>query len=621
MLKDLDMPKCLKKMNYDELYLLCNDIRNEIMSVVSENGGHLASNLGVVELVVALHRTFNFPEDKLIFDVGHQCYAHKILTGRADRFDTLRKKGGLSGFTNRFESEYDTLTAGHSGPSVSAGLGIAQSNKLLGKEDYVVSVVGDGSFTNGMIYEALNNCCDKSLKYIIVLNDNEMSISSNVGNLSKYFSTFRTSKRYFKFKHKLKNGCLRIPFIGKGLVKVFSGIKNFFKKVVLPNNSFFSALDIRYLGPVDGHDIEKLEDVFNEAKNLGESCFVIVKTQKGRGYSKAEANPENYHSVGKFELNDGVVKTASMSYSDVFGEAVVKKAKEDSSVVALTAAMCEGTGLYNFSQSFPDRFFDVGIAEEHELAFASGLSAGGMKPVCAVYSTFAQRVYDQVFHDFSVQKLPCVLALDRCGFVPDDGITHQGLFDVSIFSSVPDCIIYSPETYDELEESLEKSFDEKCVSVVRYPKGKMAEYDRSGFVYNNSNDVCVCGDYNAEVVIVTYGRITKEAHKAFSILKKYTSVMLIKLVKIYPVDFETILNASENAKLVYVLEEGIKSGGIGEKIASSLCGISDCKVVINAVNNEFAFHASLPELVSSFGLDAESIVKEIWENIKDEVIV
>ena len=611
MLKDLDLPKCLKNMNYDELSNLCSDIRGEIMSVVSENGGHLASNLGVVELTVALHRAFDFPEDKLIFDVGHQCYAHKILTGRADRFGTIRKKDGLSGFTNRFESEYDTLTAGHSGPSVSAGLGIAQSNKLLGKDNYVVSVVGDGSFTNGMIYEALNNCCDKSLKYIIVLNDNEMSISSNVGNLSKYFSKFRTSKSYFKFKHKLKNGCLKIPVVGKSLVKFFSAIKNFFKKIVLPNNSFFSALDMRYLGPVDGHDIEKLEDVFAEAKNLGESCLVIVKTQKGRGYSKAEKNPENYHSVGKFDISRGTVKSDSKCFSDVFGDAVVRRAKEDGSVAALTAAMCEGTGLHNFSKEFPDRFFDVGIAEEHELAFACGLAAGGMKPVCAVYSTFAQRVYDQVFHDFSVQRLPCVLALDRCGFVPDDGITHQGLFDVSLFSSVPGCTIYSPETYEELNESVDKAFDEDCVSVVRYPKGRMSEYDRSGFIYDTDRNISVCGDYNADVVIVTYGRITREAFEAFNALRKHTSVLLIKLVRICPVDIETIINATESAKIVYVLEEGIKSGGVGEKIAAGLCCKSDCRVIVNAVDNEFAFHASESELISHFGMDADSIVREI----------
>ena len=613
----MEMPHSVKKMNCEELDRLSEEIREKILDVVSKNGGHLASNLGVVELTIALHRVFDFPEDKLIFDVGHQCYAHKLLTGRADRFSTIRKKDGLSGFTNRFESEYDTLTAGHSGPSVSAGLGIAQSNKLLGKDNYVVSVVGDGSFTNGMIYEALNNCCDKNLRYIVVLNDNEMSISSNVGNLSKYFSKFRTSKRYFKFKHKLKNGCLKIPVIGSGLVKFFSGIKNFFKKVILPGNSFFSALDIRCLGPVDGHDIGKLEDVFTEAKNLKECCFVIVKTQKGRGYEKAEKNPENYHSVGKFDLNDGVVKKSAKSYSDVFGDVMVNKAAEDGSVVALTAAMCEGTGLNEFSQRFPERFFDVGIAEEHELAFASGLAVGGMKPVCAVYSTFAQRVYDQAFHDFAIQKLPCVLALDRSGFVPDDGITHQGLFDVSLFSSIPDCKIYSPETYDELNLSIDKALEEKSVSVVRYPKGVMSEYDRSGFVYNQSKDISVCGDYNADVVIVTYGRITKQAYKALQILRKYTSVMLIKLIKIYPVDFETIINATHNSRLVYVLEEGIKSGGIGEKISSCLSGRFRGTVVINAVDNECAFHASEDELIKYFSMDADSIVKEICDNINE----
>ena len=620
MLKGVESSQSIKKMNYDELDVLSGEIREEILNVVSQNGGHLASNLGVVELTIALHRVFDFPEDKLIFDVGHQCYAHKLLSGRADRFDTIRKKDGLSGFTNRFESEFDTLTAGHSGPSVSAGLGLAKSNKILGKDNYVVSVVGDGSFTNGMIYEALNNCCDKELKYIIVLNDNEMSISSNVGNLSKYFSKFRTSKKYFGFKRNLKRFCMRIPVIGIGLVRFFSSIKEFFKKVLLPNNSFFSALGIKYLGPVDGHDIQKLEDVLNEAKSANECCFVIVKTQKGKGYDKAVERPENYHSVGKFNLDEGVVSGTSECFSEVFGSTIVEKASEDSSIVALTAAMCDGTGLSAFSKTFPDRFFDVGIAEEHELAFASGLAAGGMKPVCAVYSTFAQRVYDQAFHDFAIQGLPCVLALDRCGFVPDDGITHQGLFDVSLFSSVPDCTIYSPETYKELKRSIDKSLCEKSVSVVKYPKGKMTEYDRSKFVYNDSCDVCVCGNPDADVVIVSYGRITAEAYKALEKLQKYTSVLLIKLVKIYPVDFDTILNAAENSRLVYVLEEGIKSGGIGEKVAAYLSGKYNGKVVIRAVDNECAFHASTEELIDYFGMTSDKVFKEICANIRENEV-
>ena len=613
----LDNEKLLnvKKLNYDELSTLSSEIREEILSVVSKNGGHLASNLGVVELTMALHRVFDFPNDKIIFDVGHQCYTHKILSGRAEQFSTIRKKDGLSGFTNRFESEYDVLTAGHSGPSVSAGLGLAKANKIHGKEDYVISVVGDGSFTNGMIYEALNNCCDKDLKYIIVLNDNEMSISSNVGNLAKYFSKLRTSKYYFTFKHKLKRGCKKIPVVGEAMVKIFTKIKNFLKKVLLPNNSFFSALGIRYLGPVDGHDIKKLEEVFTEAKSLNECCFVIVKTQKGKGYDRSENAPQNYHSVGKFDPDSGVEKSETTCFSDVFGNILVDRAGMDDSIVALTAAMCEGTGLLTFSEKYPERFFDVGIAEEHELAFASGMSAGGLTPVCAVYSTFSQRVYDQVFHDFAVQKLPCVLALDRCGFVPDDGITHQGLFDVSLFSSVPDCTIYSPETYVELEESMDKALREKDISIVRYPKGAETEYDRSGFVYDDLKDICVYGDYGADVVIITYGRITAEAYKAVQMLRKHTSVLLVKLVKIYPINIGTILNAVENARIVYILEEGVKSGGVGEKISSCLAGNFSGRVVIRAVDNECAFHASLGELVSHFGMDSESIVKEICNNV------
>lgn len=615
MLSRINSPNDIKTMEYSELESLASDIRERITDVVSKNGGHLASNLGAVELTIALHRCFDFPKDKLIFDVGHQCYTHKLLTGRKDEFDTLRKKDGISGFTNRFESEYDTLTAGHSGPSISQGLGIAASNKLCGNDSFVVSVVGDGSFTNGLVYEALNNCYDKDLKLIVVINDNEMSISSNVGNMSKYFSKLRTSKRYFRFKHSLKNVSMKIPFIGKGLVNVFVAIRNFFKKILITDKGVFSSLDIKNFGPVDGHDIQKMEDVFNEAKASGECCFVLVKTKKGKGYEKAESSPEHYHSVGKFNPEEGVSPSTGKSFSDVFGELIVNRAEKDEKITALTAAMCEGTGLLEFSKRFPDRFFDVGIAEEHELSFASGLAAGGMKPVCAVYSTFAQRVYDQAFHDFSVQKLPCVLALDRCGFVPDDGVTHQGLFDVSMFTSIPDLTVYSPETYAEMETSFDKALEENNVSVVRYPKGCEAKYDRSGFVYDKSREVAVYGDYNAEVVIVTYGRITQEAYKAAKVLRKYTSVMIVKLVKVYPCDYETILGAAGGAKVVYLLEEGIKSGGVCEKIAAFLSGKFSGKIVIRAVDNSCAFHATVDELKDYFGMTAEKIAKEISVNV------
>lgn len=615
MLEKIYSPKDLQKLNNSELRLLCTEMRERITQVVSHNGGHLASNLGLVEATVALHRVFDFSKDSLIFDVGHQSYAHKLLTGRREAFDSIRKMGGISGFTNRFESEYDTLTAGHSGPSVSAGLGIAKANKLCGNDNYVVSVVGDGSFTNGMIYEALNNCYDKDLRFIIVLNDNEMSISSNVGNLAAYFSKLRTSKKYFKFKRKIKYGFMKIPRVGVRLVKFFGGVKNTFKRAVLVNDGFFGSLGVKYFGPVDGHDIKKLEDVFEEAKSTEDCCIVVIKTKKGKGYEKAEANPESYHSVGKFEPCDGIVKDSSReTFSDVFGRIMVEKASRDDKLCTLTAAMCEGTGLLEFSEKYPDRFFDVGIAEEHEITFASGLAAGGLKPVCAVYSTFSQRVYDQAMHDVSIQKLPLVLALDRSGFVPDDGITHQGIFDVSLFSSIPDCTIYSPETYEEMEYAFDMATADKCLSSVRYPKGSMTEYDRSAFEYSLDKTFSAAGQNGAEIVIFTYGRITYEAYKAYRKLSEKHSVRLVKLVRIYPLDKEVILRFAKDARCVYILEEGIKSGGIGEKIASVLCGKTQAKVVIRAVDNSYAFHATSDELIHHFGMDCESVVKEIEES-------
>lgn len=615
MLNTIKSPKDLEKLKYSDLQELSYDIRKEISSVVSDNGGHLASNLGFVEATIALHRVFDFSKDSLIFDVGHQCYAHKILTGRLDRFSTLRKKDGISGFTNRFESEYDTLTAGHSGPSVSAGLGLAMANKLAGNDNYVVSVVGDGSFTNGMVYEALNNCCDKDLKFIVVLNDNEMSISSNVGNLSRHFSGLRTSKKYFRLKRKIKNIFLGIPVVGKGLVRMTGAVKEFFKRVLIRDEGFFSALDMKYLGPVDGHDIRKMEDVLEEAKSFGGCCLILLKTKKGKGYEKAENHPENYHSVGKFALCDGVDLSGKPNFSDEFGKIMLDFAEKDEKIVALTAAMCDGTGLLEFSKKYPDRFFDVGIAEEHEVAFASGLSAGGLKPVCAVYSTFSQRVYDQAFHDVSVQKLPCVFALDRAGFVPDDGVTHQGLFDVSLFSSVPDSVIYSPETFEEMRLCFEKAMKHESLSVVRYPKGDMCRYDRSGFMYDEEKNISFIGDTDAHVVIVTYGRITDKAYKAYLELSKKCKCALVKLVKIYPVDFDFINKYLSCAKLCYVLEEGIKSGGIGEKIAAHLCGVTNVKTVIRAVENTSAFHATVDELIEHFGMTPERIVNEILSEL------
>ena len=615
MLEKINKPNDVRLLDEDSLGELCTDIREQIIDAVSKNGGHLASNLGLVETTVALHRVLSLPEDKIIFDVGHQCYTHKLLTGRKELFSTLRKKDGISGFTSRFENECDTLTAGHSGTSVSAGLGIAKANKQQGKDSFVVSVVGDGSFTNGMIYEALNNCCDKNVNFIIVLNDNEMSISPNVGNMANHFSKIRTSKSYFSFKKKLKKVLRKVPVLGEGLISFSGGVKNFLKRVLIPGDGFFSSMGIRFLGPVDGHDIDKLCDVFEEAKNYHECCIVLVKTKKGKGYAPAEEHPESYHSVGKLSNNASAAVKKKLTFSDVFGECMIDKAKNDDKLCVLTAAMCEGTGLLDYSNRFPERFFDVGIAEEHEITFASGLAAGGMKPVCAVYSTFAQRVYDQVMHDVSIQKLGLTLALDRAGFVPDDGITHQGLYDVALFSSIPDVNIYSPETYSEMNENFMQCIDNGSLNVVRYPKGIEAEYDRSTFICDADNTMCISGSDDASVVIFTYGRITKNAYEAVRLLKDITDVKIVKLVKCYPLDEEKILALVKNARLVYLLEEGIKSGGIAEKIAASLSGKFSGKVVINAVDGTHAFHASVDQLYDHFGMTGEKIAKQISDNI------
>lgn len=610
MLQNISSPNDIKNLSYRDLEELSCEIRSEILRTVSQNGGHLASNLGFVEATLALHRVFDFSKDSLIFDVGHQCYAHKMLTGRFDKFSTLRQKDGISGFTNRFESKYDTLTAGHSGPSVSAGLGIAKANKLCGKDNFVVSVVGDGSFTNGMIYEALNNC-DKSLRFIIVLNDNEMSISSNVGNLSKHFSKLRTSKEYFKIKRRAKRVMKKIPIVGENLLKFSGRVKSALKRALISQDGFFSALGVRVIGPVDGHDLEKLESVFEEAKNLCECTIIHIKTKKGKGYDLAERYPEHYHSVGSFSPDKGVQKSEKPTFSDVFGALLCQRASDDKRLVALTAAMCEGTGLSEFSNRFPDRFFDVGIAEEHEIAFASGLSVGSMKPVCALYSTFSQRVYDQAFHDVALQGLDCVLALDRCGFVSGDGITHQGLFDVSLFSSVPKSVIYSPETYEEMSDCLDKAISYHGLSVLRYPKGSQYDYDREKFFYDKEKDYAFFGDHNAEILIITYGRITYQAYRALKILERNKRVAILKLVKIYPLDKNILMSVANNAKIVYILEEGIKSGGVGEKIASELCGKVSAEVKIRAVDNEYAFCASTEKLFEHFGMDGESVATEI----------
>jgi len=615
-LENISSPKDIKKLSDSELENLAGELRNKILETVSNNGGHLASNLGVVEMTIGIHRVFDAPEDQIVFDVGHQSYAHKLLTGRQNEFHTLRQWQGISGFTNRQESIYDPFGAGHCGTSISAALGLASANQLDGKENYVIAIVGDGAFTNGMIYEALNNCTKNNLKLIIILNDNEMSISTNVGGLSRYLSKIRTSQKYFNLKYKTQSIFEKIPLVGEHLVKGTRQIKNHIKNAVVFEN-FFEHLGIDYLGPVNGTDRKKIEMVLREAKNKNECCLVHVHTIKGRGYKPAENNPEDYHSVGTFDISNGVDdKKSGSSFSSVFGEILCSEAKDNQSICAITAAMTGGTGLNDFQLNYPKRFFDVGIAEEHAVTFCAGLSANEKTPVCAIYSTFIQRVYDQLIHDVAIQKLPMIMALDRCGLVPGDGITHQGIYDCSYLSSIPGIEIFSPETYDEMNQSFQHGFQQKSLVVIRYPKGPELEYDRSNYITCGDLSYCDFSPEGYDVVIITYGRITKNAYDAIKLLNNKCHVRLVKLVKVYPLDIEKIFSVIECANLIYILEEGIKSGGIGEKLASEFAqsdSMKSKKVVINAIENPMIDQGDLTSIFSYCGFLPEQIAAEICD--------
>ncbi len=611
MIENIKSPADVKALSENECKALSGEIREMIIKTVADNGGHLASNVGTVELTLAMHRVFDCPKDKIIFDVGHQCYAHKIITGRAEDFHTLRQYEGISGFTNREESKYDTVTAGHSGPSLSVALGIAQASALSGDDCYTVAVVGDGSFTNGMIYEALNNCSVGKLRLVIILNDNGMSISENVGGLSNYFSKIRTSKGYFGFKCFMKKYVGKIPLLGKPVIKLSRKIKNTFKRLLVKHN-IFESLGLEYLGPVDGNDLHKVTSVLTEAKNR-QSCTVVhVITKKGLGYEPAEQNPGKYHSTAPFDMVTGGCNGTKESFTTVVSETLCEIAEEDENVCAVSAAMADGCGLEAFASRCPDRFFDVGIAEEHAVSFCGGLSLGGKHPVCVLYSTFAQRVYDQLFHDIALQKLPCTLLLSHAGFVPGDGITHQGIFDVSLFSSIPNVKIYSPDSYSALSSLMRKSVKSDSVDIIRYPKGRESSYDRGSFLPFGDISAKISDDNRA--VIVTYGRMTSLAVAAAE--KLGNKVGVIRAERIFPLPTDDVLAALGNVRRIYFLEEGIKSGGFCEKLLADLsCRGLELKVKIHAIDGEFVPHGGIAELFDRFGFTSDEIAKQIAEEL------
>lgn len=617
-LETISSPKDLKALSEDQLPLLSAEIRQKLLETVSKNGGHLASNLCVVELTVALHRVFDSPNDSIIFDVGHQSYVHKLLTGRYREFSTLRKFGGISGFTKRSESEHDPFGAGHSSTSISAAAGIAAANLLCKSDAYTVAVVGDGAFTGGMIYEALNNCADKD-RLIIVLNDNDMSISPNVGGMSRYFSKFRSSAKYFRFKNGTKRFFSKLPLIGSGLIKGARAIKNSFKKIVLSQN-FFEQFGLSYYGPLNGNDEKHLEQVLNEAKLDGKCSVVHICTVKGKGYEPAEKHPDVFHGVSGFDIESGVVRSRTAeSFSERFGKLICDRASKNEKIVAITAAMPDGTGLSEFASRFPKRFFDVGIAEEHAVTFACGLAAKSFIPVFAVYSTFMQRAFDQFIHDAALQELHVIITLDRAGLVGADGATHHGIFDAAFISEIPGVDLYAPADFAEFEECFDKALDASRPVVIRYAKsGESAEKPQNtldGLGYTDFGD-------SPDAAVISYGALADNAFKAAEKLKERgVNSRVIRLSRLSPLPLESIFSLIKDAEILLFAEEGIKNGGVAQRLfadAAEAGILGNKRCMIKAIDDEFPPHGSNDQLFESLGLSADSIADAIEKALKGE---
>ncbi|MCI8929674.1 MAG: 1-deoxy-D-xylulose-5-phosphate synthase [Lachnospiraceae bacterium] len=603
----------IKNLNEEDLALLAKEIREFLIEKISVTGGHLGSNLGAVELTMALHLALNLPEDKIIWDVGHQSYTHKLLTGRRSGFDTLRKYGGMSGFPKRRESECDAFDTGHSSTSISAGLGLVKARDLNGEKHLVVSVIGDGSLTGGMAYEALNNAARLDSNYIIVLNDNNMSISENVGGVSKYLNNVRTADGYLDLRDGVYNTLKDMPKYGNQMVKFIRRAKNSVKQLVIPG-MLFEDMGITYLGPVDGHDIGQMVRVFNVAKRVKKAVLVHVLTQKGKGYLPAERHPARFHGAEPFEVETGLPAhpRAKANYTDIFSTVMTKLGQRDEKVVAITAAMPDGTGLKRFRNMYPERFFDVGIAEEHAVTFAAGLAAGGMKPIVAIYSSFLQRAYDQILHDVCIQNLPVVFAIDRAGLVGSDGETHQGIFDLSYLSSIPNMHIMAPKNKWELSDMMKFAIGFGAPIAVRYPRGEA--YDglkehRKPIVYGKSEWIYEEGD----ICLLAVGSMVKTACQVREQLKeKGYSCSLINARFVKPLDEDTIESAYDAHKLFVSMEENVASGGYGEKVREFLDRKKWGKAFLSiAIPDAYVEHGNVELLRQEIAIDADSVTKRI----------
>ena len=604
-LRKMKLPSDLKKLDSKQCELLCSEIRQILIDTVSKNGGHLASNLGTVELTLAIHRVFESPKDKIVWDVGHQSYTHKILTGRLDRFSTIRKENGLSGFCRPDESVHDAFISGHSSNSVSAALGIATAMKLSGSKRYTVAVLGDGAFTGGLVYEGLNNAGKSDTNLIIILNHNEMSISKNVGSIAKYLSTLRTKESYHKTKNVVEKALDKTPLVGKPIIRAVKASKKAVKNVML-NSTMFEDLGFAFIGPIDGHDLEALERGLYAAKALCKPVVVHVNTVKGKGYAPAEENPGEYHGIGSFEIATGNPDVVLPdSYSSVFGKELLDLANKDKKIVAVTAAMKYGTGLQYFAKAHPERFFDVGIAEEHAVTFCAGLAAMGMTPVFAVYSSFLQRAYDQLVHDLSICGTHAVICIDRAGIVGEDGETHQGIFDIPLLTSIPNTVIYSPSCYEELRLCLRTAVAaDRGIIAVRYPKGR----DSSLFDKTGLNTEFTLKKNGGRILVVCYGRMYENVLKASELLNNEGIVFdVLKLVKIFPIDQELFDIVSGYGSVLF-FEECYRFGSIAEKYAAVCGNVSSVAI------NGFVKHGNACDLLHECGLSPERIADKIKEH-------
>lgn len=639
MLEKINSPEDVKKLKKEEKEKLAQELREYILETVSKNGGHLASNLGVIELTIALHSVFNTPKDKIVWDVGHQAYAHKIITGRREQFKTLRQLDGLAGFPKTSESEYDSFNTGHSSTSISAALGMARARDLKGEKNQVIAVIGDGALTGGMALEALNDAGFSKTHMTVILNDNEMSISKNIGGLNMFLSKLRTKKLYTKSNISGKKIISKIPIIGKPIVKIVQRVKRSIKQLIIPK-MFFEDIGFTYLGPVDGHDIEQLENIMKLSKQVTGPVLIHVLTKKGKGYKIAEENPDKFHATAPFDIETGKTKKEKKDdYSKIFGEKLIELAKKDKRIVAVTASMKDGTGLTKFAKEYPSRFFDIGIAEQHALTMAAGMAIDGMIPFVPIYSSFYQRAYDQVIHDIAMQNLPVIMCVDRAGVVGADGETHQGTLDMAFFRLVPNLTIMAPKDFKELEDMLEFAVKLNKPVIIRYPRGgedskvkferhenielgkaevlkKIIDEEKSNKtkilqkigdkVFNNKTQ-------RERVTIIAIGKMVARAMDIGQRLQEKMDVEVINARFLKPLDDNTIIESIKKTKNVITIEDGTIINGLATAVKEVIVNnnLQGVKIKSYAYPDEFIKHGSVDELEKIYGLDEENIINEV----------